>query len=65
MSTALAASALSAATLDIALAAMPVASPPFTIAVGPGETWYFQWWHRDVVTGPTANLSNAVAVPFH
>ena len=51
--------------IDIDLAAMPVASPPFTIAVGPGETWYFQWWHRDVVTGPTANLSNAVAVPFH
>lgn len=51
--------------LDVDLAAMPVASPPFTTAVGPGETWYFQWWHRDVVTGPTANLSNAVAVPFH
>lgn len=51
--------------LAVDLAAMPVASPPFTAAVMPGETWYFQWWHRDVVAGPTANLSNAIAVPFH
>ncbi|MEC8511609.1 MAG: alpha/beta hydrolase [Planctomycetota bacterium] len=49
----------------IDLTAMPAASPPFTAAVVPGETWYFQWWHRDVVAGPTANLSNAIAVSFH
>ena len=51
--------------LAIDLAAMPVASPPFETAVAPGETWTFQWWHRDVTAGPTANLSSAVAVSFH
>tara|TARA_R110002126_G_scaffold4409_11_gene23193 strand:- start:18000 stop:20432 length:2433 start_codon:yes stop_codon:yes gene_type:complete len=32
----------------------------------PGETWYFQAWHRDNVNGmSTSNFTNAVAVTFH
>ena len=35
------------------------------VSVLPGETWNFQYWHRDIVGGSqTSNLTNAVSVPF-
>jgi hypothetical protein len=30
----------------------------------PGDTWYFQYWTRDVNPGQTSNLSSAVGVTF-
>lgn len=36
-----------------------------TIAVQPGETWYFQRWHRDVIGGTaTSNFTTSLAVTF-
>ncbi len=35
------------------------------LPVRPGQTWYFQAWHRDLTpAGPTSNLTNAVAITF-
>lgn len=45
----------------------PAQLPRPTGAVGavPGETWYFQLWHRDSVNGvATSNFSNACALHF-
>ena len=31
-----------------------------------GETWYYQFWHRDVVGGaPTSNFSEGLQVDFN
>lgn len=51
------------ATLD--LRSFPQPMQP--VAVQPGETWYFQAWHRDQFGGgaPTFNFTNAVGVTFH
>ena len=39
--------------------------PAGPIAASPGETWYFQLWHRDSVGGvATSNFSNACALHF-
>ncbi len=52
------------------LAALPldlsnIPNGPGTVAVGPGDTWYFQAWHRDFVAGSaTSNLTGAVSVTF-
>lgn len=36
-----------------------------TAAVRPGETWYFQRWHRDVVGGAaTSNLTTSLRITF-
>lgn len=44
--------------------AIPV--PGGTVAAVPGDTWYFQLWHRDSgPSGSTSNFSNATAIPFH
>ncbi len=41
----------------------PTAMGPVTVMSG--ETWYFQGWHRDLVTGvATSNFSAAVSVTF-
>lgn len=48
------------AELDIDLGALP--TPPGTSPVLPGDTWYFQAWHREV--GSTSHFTSAVAVPF-
>jgi hypothetical protein len=38
------------------------ATPP--VAVNPGETWNFQFWHRDGNPGPTSNFTPALMVTF-
>ncbi|MEO1700308.1 MAG: hypothetical protein AAFU73_23680 [Planctomycetota bacterium] len=36
-----------------------------TVAVQPGETWYFQRWHRDVVGGAqTSNFTASLGITF-
>ena len=43
------------------LTALPDGS--VAVAAQPGETWYFQRWHRDDIgAGPTSNLSTSVEV---
>lgn len=37
---------------------------PLAPAVLPGETWYFQVWHRDLNPGPTSNFTTALGVTF-
>ncbi|MBL4770472.1 MAG: hypothetical protein JKY61_04900 [Planctomycetes bacterium] len=34
------------------------------LAVQPGETLFFQAWHRDLNPTPTSNLTDAVAITF-
>jgi hypothetical protein len=38
---------------------------PQNTVVLPGETWYFQYWYRDVYPGATSNTSNGLSVTFH
>ena len=39
--------------------------PAGTVSAAPGETWFFQYWHRDFVAGsPTSNFSNAAGIVF-
>ncbi len=47
--------------LAIDLTAIPIARDPFTVALQPGDTWYFQAWFRD---GGTSNFTDGVAVIF-
>lgn len=35
-----------------------------SLPVLPGETWHFQFWHRDFTSVPSSNLSAAIAIPF-
>ncbi|MFT7075826.1 MAG: hypothetical protein ACJA0P_001840, partial [Planctomycetota bacterium] len=45
------------------LGALP--QPLGPVAVQPGETWYFQCWHRDQSpTGPTSNFTASLAASF-
>lgn len=37
---------------------------PVQMMVGPGETWYFQCWHRDQNPGPTSNFTEGLRVVF-
>ena len=42
-----------------------IARPSGPVAAQPGETWYFQAWHRDTVNGAqTSNFTNAVGITF-
>lgn len=39
--------------------------PTGLVSAAPGETWYFQVWHRDLDGGlPSSNFSSAVAMQF-
>ncbi|MCP3919117.1 MAG: hypothetical protein GY711_26540 [bacterium] len=38
-------------------------APPMA-NLGPGQTWNFQCWFRDVTSGPTSNTSDAVTITF-
>jgi hypothetical protein len=52
-----------AATQPVDLAAIPTNLAP--AAALPGDTYYFQFWHRDAVGGvATSNLTSAIAVLF-
>ena len=61
----LTASALGEVARSIDLGAVPLPGGP--IAVLPGDTLRFQYWHRDTVpgSGATSNTSDAIAVTFH
>jgi hypothetical protein len=49
--------------LDIDLDEMPRPTGP--MAVQPGDTWYFQFWHRDGgSTGPVSNMTDALRIQF-
>ena len=50
--------------LTIDLTAMPQGTVP--VAVMPGETWYFQAWHRDFSAGGgnTSNLTDGLEITF-
>jgi len=48
--------------LQVDLNAVP--TPAGAVAVLPGETWYFQAWHRDVNPLATSNFTDAVSVTF-
>jgi hypothetical protein len=37
---------------------------PQGILIQAGETWNFQYWHRDVNPGPTSNTSDGLAIAF-
>lgn len=50
-----------AVTVPIDLTRMPLTP---NVAVQAGETWRFQFWHRDVVGAPTSNFTEALAVTF-
>ena len=41
-----------------------IAQPSGTTPISPGETWYFQAWHRDANPTLTSNFTDAVAVTF-
>jgi len=54
---------LSSVSVTIDPSALPQPSGP--VAALPGDTWYFQLWHRDSVGGvATSNFSNACALHF-
>lgn len=44
------------------LTAMPLAGG--SVAVGPGDTWHFQAWHRDANPTVTTNFTNAISLTF-
>lgn len=49
--------------LPIDLTQMPRPNGP--MAVQPGDTWYFQFWHRDGgSSGPVSNMTDALRVQF-
>lgn len=56
----LAASPAGRVRLEVDLAALPGPSGPRTAQ--PGESWHFQFWHRDASAGTSSNFSNAVTV---
>ena len=42
-----------------------IPQPSGPVAAQPGETWYFQYWHRDAgATGATSNFSNGCSLTF-
>ena len=46
--------------LDVDLTSFPVPGGP--VQVMPGETWFFQAWHRDAAAGPTSNYTDALEI---
>ena len=48
-------------TLD--LQATPTPQTPIMVLAG--QTWHFQAWHRDQVSGPASNFTDAVSVNFY
>lgn len=47
--------------IRVDLGAVPTAAPPHSIALQPGDTWYFQCWYRD---GATNNFTDAIGITF-
>lgn len=51
--------------VDTAIDPQSIPSPLGTVVAAAGETWCFQYWHRDTSPGgPTSNFSNACRVTF-
>lgn len=53
-----------AGTASLAIDLDEIATPTGTVAVQPGETWNFQFWHRDNVPSNTSNFTQGVSVLF-
>ena len=47
--------------IDVDLTQIPVTP---TVAVQPGDSWFFQLWYRDINPGPTSNFSDGLQVDF-
>ncbi len=48
-------------TRSVGTSNIPVIPPA---SISPGETWYYQLWHRDFDPTPTSNFSRGLAVTF-
>jgi hypothetical protein len=58
------ASAAGQASLAVMVASLP--TPTGQVPIMSGETWHFQAWHRDIVSGAaTSNFSTAQSALFH
>lgn len=57
--------ATSAGLASMTLDPSSIERPVGTASAQPGESWFFQLWHRDVSAGQaTSNFSNAAKLPF-
>lgn len=52
--------------IEVQLDLLDIPEPPsLGVAIQPGETWFFQCWHRDFLAGsPTSNFTAALEVTF-
>lgn len=52
-------------TMSVGINTNSIPTPTAPVAVQPGETWYFQCWHRDIgTTGATSNYTRGLQVTF-
>ncbi len=52
-------------TLGLVVDATSLPQPTGSVAAQPGETWYFQLWHRDVILGiVTSNFTEGLGITF-
>ena len=51
--------------MQIDVTGVPV-QPGGPISIGGGQTWYWQFWYRDLtpIGGTTSNFTNAVCIDF-
>jgi hypothetical protein len=54
----------SAGELNLSVDVTAIAQPTTTVAALPGETWYFQCWHRDFTLTQTSNFTRGYSVTF-
>ncbi|MEM1450148.1 MAG: hypothetical protein AAGI22_13615 [Planctomycetota bacterium] len=55
----------SAGRLETNILPLFLPQPTGPVSAAPGDTWFFQYWHRDVAGGaPTSNFSNACSMYF-
>ena len=38
--------------------------PTLRVAIQPGDSWYFQAWHKDQNPQPTSNFTDAVSIKY-
>lgn len=51
--------------VELLLDLSSIPQPTGSVAVSAGETWRFQYWHRDTnMSGPTSNFSRGIRVTF-
>lgn len=53
-------------TFSLALDLTQTPTPIGNVAIAAGETWFFQTWYRDFITGqgPTSNFSDGIEIAF-